>query len=186
MEVERLLSVCIDEECIRECIEKAKCFDPCLSEFASKEGAIIDIYIQNVTSVRFYLSESNNVVFSGFIGESKDGLWVIPPPKRIKGGETVFMRAYTKKVSTTKPEVCAFPVEISIDVSYKSDAGTFSFSVNTDRETDGGGCEGLQVFKPITVSEFGTKPTPASFKVLYLQPPTGDREWRNTAYFLIS
>jgi len=199
MELEYALCVGIDDNFREECILRAERFNPCLNTFSSKGGSIIDVYIKNVTSERFYLTKSDLTIFSGPAGKAESGVWIIPPPKRIKSGETVFMRAYSGKISTTDPLICIFPVEMDVDVAYKSCDSGFSFSVISDRETEENGCEGLQPFKPINVTEFGlmavVSPSsdPGSYQrkdevlnILYLQPSPEDDRWRNTAYFIIS
>ncbi len=108
----------IDTQSLSKCIRRASNFRPCLCDFESDEAATIDLYIKNTTKYTFKLEEESNIVATGSFGTPTPGFWLVPPPKRICGGETVFIRAYSGKVSTSDINTCVNPVDYTISVKY--------------------------------------------------------------------
>ncbi len=198
-------------DCSQKCVRLASKFRPCLCDFVSEEDAIIDLYIKNTTKHDFFAKEISNVVTTGPFAEERPGQWIIPPPKRIRRGETVFARGYSGKVSTTDEETCIYPVIFVLALRYtdsKSKEGGNQFLIEVqstrnpaDSTPEGRlGCAGLQPFQPI--NEFSIPPVDSRFQtnlpsiiyesdfpalnIFYLLPQINDPRWRNTAFFLLS
>jgi len=186
------------KETIVKCVRRASRFRPCLCDFVSDEDAVIDVYITNKTKYSFKLTEESNIVATGSFGINTPGFWIIPPPKRIRGEETIFMRGYSGKVSTTDLNTCTNPVDYTISARYagiKDPTDTFYVEVRALREAAEGsadntlnaqiqGCAALQPFEPVNVADFSSN-YPA-LNIYNLQAQIPDLRWRNTAFFLIA
>lgn len=206
-----------NSQVVEKCICKAEKFRPCLCDYASTEDAIIDLYIMNTSKREFELMNLENIVSLGPFADQQKGMWVIAPPTTLHPGETVFARAYSDKISTTDSGICDYDVTFTVTVAYgdrTSDVGTlpstsknpetitpfFEFEVGTLRESQEGGCDDLQVFDPLAITNYVSNLpivniynlTPQSG--IDIQPQTkqdlfaleGDVRWRNTAFFIIS
>ncbi len=187
---------------VKRCIKRATRLRPCLCEYTSEKDAIMDVYIMNTSKRTFSLVEVENIVATGPFADQQPGAWIIKPPKTIHACETVFIRAYSGKISTTDHTLCSYGVSFTITVGYHDPVynstydldptSFFTFEVGTTRNSEGNGCAGLQPFDPLSITDFTSNfpvvniysLTPQSGNIS--QDEQGDERWRNTAFFIIS
>jgi len=169
------------------CLKSASKLKPCLNDQSSAEEAFIDVYIQNQTSNGFYLVSSDVRTNSrrGFVDVS--GNWIITPAQYIKGGETIFFRAYSGKISVTDADDCFFPTEFSVDFTYISPDQPGSLKGFLTKTRDGvGTCSEVNPFSPLEQRyEFEGKINVYQ-NVSYVPPEQGVERWRNTAFVILS
>jgi hypothetical protein len=185
---------------IKKCLKDAACFRPCVNGYKSCDDAIMDIYINNFTNHKWRLNFEENVVSTGPFAIERKAKWIIPPPKYIKPRETVVMRAYSDKISTSDPNICAFNVNFTVTVIYKNvkTGKKFELVTFTIRPGSPDACMNLLPFEPIVVATFETNAEDTNILVVF--PPCTEpieiddnvfepckfEDWRNTAYFVLS